>query len=133
MDACAIATVSAYIGSVIAFGGESNDSINFALQHQLSYECKMIKKCQSKNRKIKENPKRNKRTQMNFSSHFLINSSSSSMTMDCVGVCTIWCWADNLQIRPRMTLISKNPLHMQQDDDNYSNTHKQKHMQIPLN
>jgi hypothetical protein len=32
MDACAIAIVSAYIGSAIAFGGESNDSINFALQ-----------------------------------------------------------------------------------------------------
>lgn len=32
MDACAIAIVFAYIGSVIAFGGESNDSINFELQ-----------------------------------------------------------------------------------------------------
>ena len=32
MDRCAIAMVYAYTESVIAFGGESNDSINSALQ-----------------------------------------------------------------------------------------------------
>ena len=55
--ACAIAIISAYIRSAIAFGGESNDSINSALQTPIIMWVTNDKEMPIKNKNIKRKSK----------------------------------------------------------------------------
>jgi len=86
MAACAIAIVSAYTRNIISCGGASNDSINSALQTPIIIWARNDKKIPIKIKTLKENPKKNSRTQTSFTGHF---SNRFFIVLHDHGLC--WC------------------------------------------